>query len=215
MIRLTQLLKKTRKGGIKLVNTLFCVLLLFACMSDEKSECFIDYPKEFKTRDSPIIHITGIDSVDKEHCIYSIDLNIWFEGYQLSSRGRLYSNSEAFYLMSVDPTTEYVKYFDFSKPVGSIYNILLPVNNQDYLINASIEKVVNIDKDKVHVFRFKNTFYYEDEAYDTIILASITKGILGSYFSSYYDNEEYMLSPSGDILEEHIDYSKMEVRTLR
>ena len=216
MMRLTQLLKKTKKKGIKLMITLFCVLLLSACISNENGECLIDYPKDFKTRDSPIIHITGVDSVDRDHCIYSIDLNIWFKESYISSRGKLYSDSEAFYLMSINPATEYVKYFDFSKSVGDHYDISLKVNNQKHLINASVEKIVDTEnKSLVHVFRFKNTFYYEYKAYDTVILASITEGILGSYFSSYYNNEEYMLSPAGDILEDYIDYSKMELRTLR
>ena len=200
-MRLTQSLMKMKTKEIKAVVIFVYMFVLSACLSDKTSECLINYSSEFKTINPPVIYITGVDSIKRDRCIYSIKLNVWFRDYQLVSSGKLYSDSNAFYLKSIDPETEYVKYFDFSKSVGDQYDISLSINRRNYLINVFLDKIVNTkNMNKVHVFRFKDTFYNEDKAYDTVILASMEEGIIGSYFSSCYNDLEYMLAPSGDIL---------------
>lgn len=214
MKKLIRLLKKMRKNNIEIVFSLFFMFYFVCCI--KKNECSIEYMDTFYSAKKPIIYITGIDKSVADSCIYNININIWFSDNSLSSDGKLYKEEEAFYLKSITPRTRYIKYFDFSKSLGEGYDIELIINDKKYQIDALIERIVKTKNyGIVHLFRFKNTYYYLDKAYDTVVLASLTKGILGSYFSVYDNNVQYMFSPAGELLEKQIDYSTLELRELK
>ena len=125
-----------------------------------------------------------------------------------------YYDDSAFYIKPELQNGDFVKYFDFTKKVGEVYIIPLIVNNIKHTIEVLVEKSYRWKDGIVYVFRFRNTYYYLNEPYDSVIFASIENGIMGSYISGFYEGAEFMVSPSGEVVNDMVD-STMEIRVFR
>ena len=191
------------------MNRIIIFLLIF--ISCDNKTCIINYHNEFTTE--PIMYIISENEDKKYH--YNISLQISLSDFTLYSKGLLFCKNRAFYIKSCEPESNYFKYFDFKKRLNESYKIKINVNNNTYNITAFVDKLLMWENTKVYAFRFKNTFIaLENKYYDTVILASIEDGIIGSYISGEYNNKEYMIDPAG-IVQELDEYSNLEIRVLK
>lgn len=186
---------------------------LFSCEPRE-DKCQQEL-KYFNESDSPIISIREKIGLKNDSCLFKIDYNYWFSDLYISTDGYLLIDKKAFFIKLKTPETEYVKYFDFSKKVGDTYDVILFIDHQrEYNVEVLVQNIVESDHEEYHIFRFFNSFEYDNHWTDTIIIASLSQGIIGSYFTYNYEGQDVMLEPYGNILKETIDYTNIEQRYL-
>ncbi|MBT3301318.1 MAG: hypothetical protein HOD63_14365 [Bacteroidetes bacterium] len=192
----------------------FYGILIFAGIICCKRNC-----KEFEivinpnSERPPLIKITGKDS---SKCVYQAYVYIMLKDCTIDSRGELFLKNDAFYLNVKDPSINNLRYFDFKKSLNEDYTIPITILDKKYSIKASVEEIVNWKEGiEVYVFRFQETYYYLDRPLDVILLCSKENGILGSYLTTYENENKILIAPGGEILKDYIDYSDYKIRYLK
>jgi hypothetical protein len=172
--------------------------------------------KYFERADSPVIAVRNKIKTNNDSCVYNIDYNYWFPDRYVSTKGKLLISDSSFSIKLNELETGFVKYFDFSKKIGETYSIVLfERKEKKYTINIVIEDIVTVNDRKYYVFKFFNSFEFDNNWTDTVIIASLNEGIIGSYFIYEYEGSKNMVSPQGDILKNHLDYSDIEIRYIK
>jgi hypothetical protein len=172
--------------------------------------------KYFEGIDSPVIAVRNKVQTNNDSCIYEITYNYWFSDRYVSSKGKLLLGDSSFFIKLYSLESQYVKYFDFSKKITEAYSIVLLKNNEkEYRINIILENILVTNNKEYYFFKFLNSFQYDNNWTDTVIIASLSDGIIGSYFTYEYNGKRNMLLPKGDILENKIDYSDVEIRYIK
>jgi len=83
------------------------------------------------------------------------------------------------------------------------------IHNQNIIVSIFDIKIYN-DK-KYYFFRFKNSYCYEGKKLDVVYVATKKEGIIGYYFSTLYNNYEYITGPKGKIPIEILDLSDKKI----
>jgi hypothetical protein len=189
------------------------IIIVFAIIIGcDTKVCTINYINDFKSEE-PLIYITSQNKDNK--CYYNIKLYISFSDITIYSKGLLFYDDNAFYIKSYEPESSFFKFFDFSKDLGENYDIEIEVNDTSYKLIAIVDKIVTWNGNKIFAFRFFDSFrYFNNEYYDSVILASVEYGIVGSYISGHFNNKEFMIEPTG-IVQELEEYSNLEIRELK
>ncbi|UII22890.1 hypothetical protein [Fulvivirga ligni] len=191
---------------------IFTISILGACDSNF-DQCSHDL-KYLSGGNKPVIAITGKDNSVKDSCQYLIDFNYWFKDNAVSRKGSLLIHNDAFYVRLKESQSGFVRYFDFTKKAHDAYEVEMLVDGKKYVIKIIVEEVVVKNNQQYHVFRFIDSFEFKNNRTDTIIIASLNKGILGSYFTYNRNGVNIMLMPEGELLDDMIDYSNVEKRNL-
>lgn len=196
----------------------FTIVIVFGSFIScdlKKESCQKDL-KYFEEAETPVIAVRNKIQSNNDSCIYEIDYNYWFSDKYVSSKGKLLLWDSSFFIKLNNPETQFVKYFDFSKKVSDKYSFVLFKNKEkEYRISILIEDIVVKNNNRYYVFKFSNSFQYDNNWTDTVIIASLSEGIVGSYFVYEYNGKKNMLLPQGDILKDNIDYSDIELRYIK
>ena len=188
---------------------LILLILLIGCFNNYNS---IQYVESFIKGKEPFIYITGLSH---QKGVYKANIYFVFStSKSINTQGLLYCRNDGIYIKIKDGT-EYHKYFDFKNKINEPYYVTIEQKGFSTKIEVKLEKVAKWKMKDVYKYRFKNTFLYFDQSYDMIFLVTKENGIIGSYFSGFHNNKEYMVGSYGNILDKVFDYSDLEKRVLK
>ncbi len=150
-----------------------------------------------------------------EDCSYSSEINLQFENSYLYSDFVLKRNEKKFFLILNEIELEL---FDLGSPALEKLINFSELNPKYPNVRTSLDSVYFRNSENVFQFRWKEATAVlgDDEVYeyDIVFFLTIEGFIIGSYVSKTYDDSEFYISPSGDILEDVIDYSEKELRII-
>jgi len=189
---------------LKIIVTTVLMVLLSAC-KEENNGCLINYTK-FREKDLPFIHIDSL-AVD---CNYYFHGAFWLSKKAFYSSGLLTLENNAFYLTLNSYAINKIKYFDFSKQTGELYDIQFNLTDSIFNLNVRVDTIINLENATASIFRIKNGWHNQEITTDLIYLVSKEKGILGSYISGFDADGEWIAATRGNILKDYIDYSKKQ-----
>jgi hypothetical protein len=197
------------------VLPILSVILLTRC---NNNSCEIDYI-HFERYRAPLIYIIE----PKDACVYRFEGQFWFEKHSVISEGELIFDNDAICLVIDGINSSKIKYFDFSKKIGEVYQIAFDQHNSSLtaptVFSAAIDQILtNNDGINVFIFRMKGAFIHREEGpeyrADLVYFATRENGIMGSYISSEEGDVEMVIHRRGNILEDVIDYTKKEFRNI-
>lgn len=165
----------------------------------------------FDSQSSPLI---VIDSVSAD-CRLHFRGTFWLNGRVLAADGELEDTPDGVYLTSTALSKGKVKYFDFTQPLKKTYSIQFDLHDGVLVQKARIDSaVMTSESGLVYMFRVNEAFELDDRKEDLVFFVSRTKGIIGSYISANENGVDIVLSPRGDILRGHMDYSRKEFKKI-
>ena len=204
-MRSTELLIPKNKIGIFFFK-LFLLLVVFSCVSSKDK---INFESLSKASSESFFRIRG----ENEHNNYTIEMHLWLDNDFRKINGYLFLSNNSYYIKLDRLNMNYVEFLKFNLPVGSNYKTVL---NDSYSVDIEVAgRIPYEEKKNVTTFRLKNYFFYQGHPYDVVYLASIKKGVLGSYISRYENGVEYIGLQRGELLESLIDYSNKEFIMLK
>ena len=187
--------------------------MAFLCMVFQCERCKIEL-LEFTKNDGPFIYIKGY----KGHCTYVYEGQFWIQGRHLISGGKISFEDDALFITIDALESMPIRYFDFEKKPGDEYWISIESKKLP-IYTKFVAKVDSIVKSSngnwVHVFRIVRGFSNDGHESDLVFLVSKENGIIGSYISDIENQIKIMAVPRGDILRDVIDYSEIELRSIK
>jgi hypothetical protein len=118
----------------------------------------------------------------------------------------------------INPKSEDFVLFDLDSKINENKNIEIDYLNSKKNFNCILQdKIITKEKLEVYIFRIKDWGRYpESLVLDLIVLVTKKYGVIGSYYTDNdLEAEKIMIAPAGDLLNEYIDYSKVELATLK
>jgi len=200
-------------------------LFLNSCTNSNSNFCFEEYNTKSSNEKRPFIKIDSTVT-NKSGCKYFINawfpiedsLNQYFQGFH---KGVLFQQNEKIYMKFTKPESERFLLFDMTLPVESKSKIEINYLENTNSFDCILEKKVIIENNiEVFLFRIKNLFYYYhsdklSSILDVRFFVTKEHGIIGDYFTvTETDGVEVLIKPSGEILEDYIDYSKFKKQRL-
>jgi len=204
------------------LKILFYILIFSSLLScNEQRRCKIEY-SEFKDRkDIPFISVIS-ETISKIE--YVVEFEVRHPDTSYSDKAIMYLQDDKFIFKTLNPLSNEFTLFDLNQKINSSRNIELSYKPEVFSKKQNFSvilenKLKNDDDLEVYVYRLKEFFYYNpvDEIIklDVVVFITKEKGVIGSYISSITEDPEIIIYPSGDILEERIDYSNKRKATLK
>jgi hypothetical protein len=170
--------------------------------------------RELMNFDSQSPPLIVIDSVTAD-CRLHFRGTFWLNGGVIAADGELEDTQDGVYLTSAALSKGKVKYFDFTQPLRKTYSIQFDLPNGALVQKARIDStVMTPESGLVYIFRVNEAFELDDRNEDLVFFVSRAKGIIGSYISANENGVDMILSPRGDILRSHMNYSRKEFKKI-
>lgn len=190
------------------------LIFLVACLScsPEKKDCVISVDSNISQSRK---HTFVIQKALK-NCKFQVRVNFWTDNSHIVSKATMYQENQALFFKISKPKSEFFKLFDFKLNKGEVYKAKIPltkgeIENVDVLLQNKYEYNSN---EIVYQFIVFNGYDYFGEKLHQVIFISSKRGFIGNYFQDP-NEENYIITPVGDILRDVIDYSNSEFRVLK
>lgn len=191
----------------------------FLFVSCENSNTKIEkYPKKSAFERVPAFSIDWSANLKTKNLYYTktaIFLNDLF-----STKQSICLRKNKFIAKLVSPKSEDFVLFDLDSKLNESKNIEINYLNSKKNFNCILQdKIITKEKLEVYIFRIKDWGRYPlsgDLILDLIVFVTKKYGVIGSYYTDNdLDAEKIMIAPAGDLLNEYIDYSKIQIMTLK
>ncbi len=195
----------------KLYKILFLITLLTTISCKKNYDCFEKYENKSKHWGKSFIKIKSSET-SENGCIYQVQTYISINDSVSINKAKLYLKNRKIYMNCEDLKIDDFLLFDLTLSEKKEYEIKIRFNDKTKIFQCSYENDYLIKKNiKVKKFRIKNIFLYQPDfdenkyfPMDGVFFVTENYGIIGDYLIG--DND-WIISPSGNILEDYIDYS--------
>lgn len=191
----------------------FIITILFMSCGQEKyaKSCSISYDTTFKETRDPLFYIEKFIG----NCQYQGEITLWTrDATNPFYKTVIQKKDSAFFLKSGEPESEFIKLFDFQAIVGKITRIEVTFKDgtKGFVEVVLEEKYTHRLDEIIYQFKIPEGFLGGENfpRIDEVIFISSKRGPIGSYLTKIEDEQKMIFYPSGDILEEIIDYSDYE-----
>ena len=197
-------------------KTIICFVALLFISCENLNTQIEQYPKKNVFERVATFSIDWSANLKTKNLYYtnsSIILNDTF-----STKQSICLRKNKFIAKSVSPKSEDFVLFDLDSKINENKNIEIKYLNSKKNFNCILQdKIITKQKLEVYIFRIEDWGRYpESLVLDLIVLVTKKYGVIGSYYTdNNLEAEKIMIAPAGDLLKEYIDYSKVQLMTLK
>jgi hypothetical protein len=223
---------KDRKGILYIV---ILVILFYNCNNNSKNlelkgRCDCLELKDFDTTFYPISGLSSKPYIDiyktiktDSGCIYSAITNIFLDTVPFHEV-MIYKKGSKIMTRITEIKSQAFTLFDFKLKINERFEIEINYNDslkQKYI--ATLEDKIKVERNEdVYVYRIHDFYFWWHDSndftssMDVVLFITNQNGIIGSYIEAKeIDGSIVMIAPSGNLLNDKIDYSFKPIRVLQ
>jgi hypothetical protein len=199
-----------------ILKTIICSFAFLFVSCENLNTQIEQYPKKNAFERVPVFSIDWSANLKTKNLYYTNASVILTDTF--SNKQSICLRKNKFIAKLINPKSKDFVLFDLDSKINENIKIEINYLNSKKNFNCILkDKIITKEKLEVYIFRIKDWGRYSESlVLDLIVLVTKKYGVIGSYYTDNdLEAEKIMIAPAGDLLNDYVDYSKVELATLK